>query len=379
MQRDAHLSGTAFSELSYEHVPAAEAAATGLRSVRVGGGRERFTSPLVAEHGLLAMCSASGRLFLLNRFTGEVLSVLGIEEPQGEAEYAALFRDDWIFTAGGRTVAGAGLLDPFNTWESGRFQLPGWSWKKTLPGSVRWPANAVQNNGSCRILVVTQNGGTQLHCLDGATGDSVWKRPATPPEIGVPVFGEPSRAYVLTAEGEVLQIELETGKMIASPRRIEDPDLRIPPVWQDDTLYFFNTDGQLCISMTGPQGPGAPAPTTEYKLNSVVGMAVSPQAVLVSYARGLALLSRTGQKLWTGGTDMEDACGTAPMIAGTVGFGVGVNRSFLYACDLKGGGFRYRRLGVGQQAIYSAAAYAEGFIYTCSHQGEVNWLRVDVS
>ncbi|MCW5976550.1 MAG: hypothetical protein KIT09_00660 [Bryobacteraceae bacterium] len=344
---------------------------------RVGRGRERFTAPLVAEHGLLAACSTLGRVTILNRFTGEVMDAWTIG-PGTEGEFSALFCGDWLVAGGDRAIGGISLARPFRSWEEAPFRLPAPDWVAALEEPVRWSLIACErgSSGGYILAVTSTASASRAYCLDVDSGEPIGPAKFIDlPSIGPPVWGGAGKAYALTSEGNVIRIDVESGKLVPSKHRIEEPDLNTAPVWQDENLFFFNLSGNLCACATREEAPGAPTRISELKLTSVSGFSVSPLGVLVGCATGMALLSRTGQRLWRSNHDI-DACGAPPITMGSVGAGTATNQRAVYVCDLRGSSFRFRPRTLGPGTVAAPPACAEGVVYACSLDGDISAVRI---
>jgi hypothetical protein len=380
VQRDSGRSGYVPAELAYDRLESSNGSQPSpWPEQRIGRGWERFNASVVAEHGLLAACSTLGRVTILNRFTGQVLDAWTVG--QGiEGEYSALFCRDWLVAGGDRTIEAIPLAPVFRGWEDAPFRLPEQKWKATLEEPLRWSLIACESGpGAGYILAVTSTvTGSRVYCLQvGSSEAGSHRRYIELPPIGPPVWGAAANAYAITSDGFVVQIDVETGKHSLSSNRIEEPDLNNAPVWQDDNLYFFNLSGNLCACATREDAPGTPTRISELKLINVRGFSVSPLGVLVSCATGMALLSRTGQRLWRSNNEI-DACGGPPVIVGSVGAAAGTNQSVLYVSDLRGSSFRFRPRKVGSGSIAAPPACAEDIVYTCSIEGNINAIPLTV-
>ena len=382
VQRDSGRTGYVPADLTYDRFESSNGSQSPLLwpEQSIGRGSERFTASLVAEHGLLAACSTLGMVTILNRFTGQVLDAWNVGQGV-EGEYTALFCGDWLVAGGDRTVEAVPLASVFRAWEDMSFRLPAHKWKAQLDEPVRWSLIACESGPDAgHILAVTSTAtGSRVYCMKIGSDEPVGPaRYIELPPIGPPVWGAAGKAYAITSDGHVAQIDVEAGKYIKSKDRIEEPDLNNAPLWQDDNLYFFNLAGNLCAcATTREEAPGTPTRISELKLINVRGFSVSPLGVLVSNGSGLALLSRTGQRLWRSNNEI-DACGGPPVIVGSVGAGAGTNQSVLYLCDLRGGSFRFRPRKIGGGPIAAPPAYAEDVVYTCSLEGNINAVPIGV-
>lgn len=334
--------------------------------------RAEVVAPPIVEHGLVAVCSRRGTVYVINQFSGERLADLRA----GNGECFALISNHTLVIAGDDQVTAYDLLEGFRHWSSGRFKL-GELWRTTLNGDmVAHPINRIDHD-SVLLVCVREKSSASVHRLDMKTGEPRWEMPVSVPVMtSAAVVDDARNAFLLAADQKVYRISgdtatVEVSRSTAIPLRIE-----IAPAWQDSTLYFFDEEGALCCCRTGAGEELIPARVSELTLLGIKGFAVSPRGVLVSHARGLTKLSLSGQLIWAADPSMA-AMSSSPVLAGDCGFGVGVDRSVVYMCDFRGPFLRFHQFLLAEDLNVAPPAFAGNVLYTCSLHGELNALRVN--
>lgn len=336
--------------------------------VTLGKGEEVLAPPVV-EHGLLIVCTRKGVVYVLNRFTGEQLATL----PSTEGLSFALVSGDTLAIAGGNRVATYNLREAFRSWIAGHFKLAE-VWRKTLDsGSVVHPLNALTPKS---LLVCSGGPGkVTVHCLDTETGETRWLTPVViPTGASAPVCDDQGNAYLLGSDRKVHRIASGSGTVEASASASNPLRIDIAPTWMDSILFFFDEEGALYSCRTDVGGM-TPARVSELTLLGVKGFAVSPRGILVSHGRGLTKLSLGGQLVWSADPSMYPMS-SSPVLAGDCGMGVTLERSVIYLCDFKGTFLRFHQFPSADDQNLAPPAFAGDVLYTCSHHGELNALRV---
>lgn len=340
-------------------------------SVSLGFGEE-VIAPLLAEHGLLVVCTRKSRLCVFNRFTGELLADLKI----GEREcYAAICGRTLVAGSGSRVVA-YDLLAAFRGWSEGRFRLIE-LWHKELPGGeILQPLNRTGKGANPESLLVWVGSleKASIYSLDLSTGAERWKTPAViSATTSGPVVDDAGNAYVVADDRKVYRIAFDSGEMHASRPAANPLRADVAPAWVDSTLFFFDEEGALnsCRTDDGL----IPVRASDMALFGVRGFATSSRGLLVAHGRGLSKLSLGGQLVWAADGAMT-GMGSSPALAGDCGFGITEDGSRLCLCDFKGSTLRFHQLAIVNDRNLAPPAFAGRVIYTCSFHGEVSALRV---
>lgn len=378
---DAGGSGTSHTALDYDTVVSGNPQTLWMR--RTGGGLGQVLMPPVCEHGLLMVCTNQGRLALINRFTGDLLMETALDAAGTEGEYSAFIEGDILVAAGGRSVQGYSLLKAFLGWDGGTFQiLP--HWKVELPtGAVRRMIGLARftgtdGRGAFAALVVTgDKAASFVHAIDAATGRSLTDEPfMVAADSTYAVAGEIGSAYLVGVDRKVWRLDLNAGAVQVSRQPLKsEPNLNIGLAWQDGALFFFDTEGALCVCQTYEGSSLNPMRASDHTLQVVKGFSVCPKGILVSCSRGLAMITRNGRRLWIGEGGM-DAAGCPPLIAGDVGITAAQNQSLVYYCDIRGASPLYKSIALHCDPVVAAPAYAEGLVYVTSLSGEISCLQV---
>lgn len=334
---------------------------------------EEVIAPLLAEHGILAVCTRKGNLSILNRFTGERLADLKV----GKSDCFAAISGRTLIAGSGRDVIAYDLLAAFQEWSAGRFRLNElWHKKLDGDGEVLQPLNCVSKNLQNESLLVWLGGpeNVTIYCLDIQSGEERWKSPAVIPAVAsAPTSDDNGNAYVVAEDRKVYRIAIDSGMMEVS--RAAGYPLRtdIAPAWLDSTLFFFDEEGALnsCRTDNGL----IPVRASDMTLFGVRGFATSPRGLLVAHGRGLSKLSLGGQLIWSADGTMN-GMSSSPVLSGDCGFGVTEERSVLCLCDFKGAILRFHPFAITNSRNLAPPAFAGNVIYTCSFNGEINALKI---